>query len=306
MTSLPPKSEPVLPKDDTQHNAELRQAFLKHLPRRIELVQKRAMRLARGAWDINLLGVLAQETQSLTGACGKYGLIEASEKLYNLELLLTDLLCDSAVPEAATRLRLEDLSGMLISSAEPAKPSIATVSDFVLEPAASSLPYPNRLPIPADFWRQFSAREVETLTSAGPLAGVQPPQSLQLGASASLRETRFDSFDSDALTLDVDLHLQKSTTGYHDPFAEALVANPMPVATPPSQVSPAASVPLSAGPSAPSLPAHWWPRWGMQRTSRMVGRWRPGWGWCHANTPAGANKTCWVSANGATRICAPC
>ena len=38
--------------DDSQANAELRQAFANHLPRRIELVQKRVHRLVKGAFDI--------------------------------------------------------------------------------------------------------------------------------------------------------------------------------------------------------------------------------------------------------------
>lgn len=245
----------MLPKDDTQHHAELRQAFLKHLPRRIELVQKRAQRLAKGAWDINLLGVLAQETQALTGACGKYGLIEASERLYNLELLLTDLLCDSAVPEQQTRLRLEDLAAQLISSAEPARPTDASATDFVLEPLASALPYPNRLTIPPEFWRRFGSREVEMLTSQGPGAGIQPPPALQVSLAATQRETRFDSFDPDALSIEVDMKIAQSKGDlYLDPFAAPgpqTAPAPAPVTTPALAPAPAPAVAIAATPATP-------------------------------------------------------
>lgn len=258
----PNPDSPVLPKDDTQHNAELRQAFLKHLPRRIEMVQKRAQRLAKGAWDINLLGVLAQETQALTGACGKYGLIEASERLYNLELLLTDLLCDSAVPEPSTRLRLEDLAAHLISTAEAARPTMAVATDFVLEPAASTLPFPNRLVIPAEFWRRFSQSEVELLSSTSPGAGTQPPPPLQVSLASTQRENRFDSFDPGALSLDVDMKIATTKPEtWHDPLGEPLVARtpestggPVPVGPAPAAASAPAPPPKSAGP-APYAPA---------------------------------------------------
>ncbi len=49
-------------------------------------------------------------------------------------------------------------------------------------------------------------------------------------------------------------------------------------------------------------PALWWPSWGMRRTFKVVARWRPGWAWCPASTPAAASKTCWASVSAGTRI----
>lgn len=175
----------MLPKDETQHQAELRQAFLKHLPRRIELLQKRAQRLANGPWDINLLGVLCQETQVLTGATGRYGLIEANERLYQLELLLTDLLCDAAVPEPSTRLRLTDLSARLLASPETPRATEASVAEFVVEPGQTgTAAQPDRLAPPESFWQLYVRQEMTALSTRHALGSSTPPTPLQIQAAS--------------------------------------------------------------------------------------------------------------------------
>jgi hypothetical protein len=50
--------------DDTQQAAELRLAFLRHLPKRLEMLRKRGQRLCDQGWDINALTLLFREVQT--------------------------------------------------------------------------------------------------------------------------------------------------------------------------------------------------------------------------------------------------
>ncbi|MFK7958011.1 MAG: EAL domain-containing protein [Lysobacterales bacterium] len=68
--------------------AQLRKAFQKTLPRRIGGIQRRLKALAENGWDINTLHLIFFEVQQLAGSSGKYGLVEASENLSALEILL--------------------------------------------------------------------------------------------------------------------------------------------------------------------------------------------------------------------------
>jgi len=67
--------------DDTQQAAELRLAFLRHLPKRLDTLRKRGQRLCTQGWDINALSILFREIQTLAGACGRYGLLDSGELL---------------------------------------------------------------------------------------------------------------------------------------------------------------------------------------------------------------------------------
>ena len=66
--------------DEIQQSAELRQAFLRHLPKRLDGVRRRGRRLCNVGWDINALALLYDELQLLAGNCGSHGLIDLSEK----------------------------------------------------------------------------------------------------------------------------------------------------------------------------------------------------------------------------------
>ncbi|MDJ0656637.1 MAG: EAL domain-containing protein [Xanthomonadales bacterium] len=79
--------------------AQLKQAFHKHLPRRIGSLQRRLKALVEGGWDINTLHLTHAEIQQLAGSSGKYGMVEASEKLYSLEVFLSKLLQSAQPPD---------------------------------------------------------------------------------------------------------------------------------------------------------------------------------------------------------------
>jgi diguanylate cyclase (GGDEF)-like protein len=171
----------VLPKDDTQHNAELRQAFLRHLPRRIETVRKRGHRICSGVWDLNTLTLLLQDVQGLAGAAGRYGLLDASERLYQVEQLLEPWVRTPRLPDAAERQAIEARINALAEVGAAPVATLRTPRDFLV-------PLPERLaqqavPVflrpPEEYWRRFSHREVSRISSD---SHGQPPAALAVPA----------------------------------------------------------------------------------------------------------------------------
>jgi diguanylate cyclase (GGDEF)-like protein len=99
--------------DEIQQSAELRQAFLRHLPKRLDGVRRRGRRLCNVGWDINALALLYDELQLLAGSCGSHGLIDLSEKLYAVERALTPHMEPVALPDPdATRQILQTLDSL--------------------------------------------------------------------------------------------------------------------------------------------------------------------------------------------------
>jgi len=163
----------VLPKDDSQQSAELRQAFLRHLPRRIDAVRKRGHRVCRGVWDVNTVTLLYQDVQGLAGAAGRYGLLDASERLYQVERLLEPLIRDLRLPSATDRSAIESQLDAVLTVSEPPAPSVRSVRDFVVPaPERPGVPLPV-LTAPEEYWRRFSHREVAPMTSE--THGAPPP-----------------------------------------------------------------------------------------------------------------------------------
>ena len=87
--------------DDTQQAAELRLAFVRHLPKRLETLRKRGLRLCTQGWDINALSILFRELQTLAGACGRYGLLDVGERLFAMENFLAPFVQNVAIPNVA-------------------------------------------------------------------------------------------------------------------------------------------------------------------------------------------------------------
>ena len=145
--------------DDTQQAAELRLAFLRHLPKRLEMLRKRGQRLCEQGWDINALTLLFRETQPLAGACGRYGLLDIGEHLFSIERFLAPFVAQVAVPDAAqteafaARLRtfepliasLGGIPGEGERSAGAAAPAARERADF-----------PRFVTPPADYWSRFT------------------------------------------------------------------------------------------------------------------------------------------------------
>ena len=143
--------------DDSQQNAELRQAFLRHLPRRLDTLIRRGHRLGREGWDINALSLLFREVQTLAGACGRYGLLDLGERLFALENFLIDFVERVAIPDGDqtqvfARL-IEDLRELSERSAEEEPAAAANATDGI---DRSDNAYPLQLVPPVEYWKRFS------------------------------------------------------------------------------------------------------------------------------------------------------
>lgn len=179
----------MLPKDETQQNAELRQAFLKHLPRRVEMVRKRGHRVCKGVWDVNTVTLLYQDVQGLAGASGRYGLLEASERLYQIERLLEPFIRQLRMPSADDRLQIEQQLEALVAAAEPPTPTVRSARELHVA-APERVPasvIPSSLRPPEEYWRRFSHREVAMISSethGTPPAPLAPAERWAAGAVA--------------------------------------------------------------------------------------------------------------------------
>jgi diguanylate cyclase (GGDEF)-like protein len=165
----------VLPKDESQQNAELRQAFLRHLPRRIEAVRRRGHRVCRGIWDVNTVTLLYQDVQGLAGAAGRYGLLDASERLFQVERLIEPLIRQLRMPSDEDRAAIEAQLNSLDVIADPPAPTVKSARDFVvpLPERSGHGPTAVLLTPPEEYWRRFSHREQAMLTSES--HGQPPP-----------------------------------------------------------------------------------------------------------------------------------
>jgi diguanylate cyclase (GGDEF)-like protein len=156
--------------DDSQQNAELRQAFLRHLPKRLLGVCKRGLRLCQQGWDINALSLLFGEVQTLAGACGRYGLLELSEHLFSLEGHLAPFVERVAVPDNGQSHKIE----LALLGLEPLIAQHETISRQAARPAAAIAvnvfaTEQNGFPLwvvpPPEYWRRLESIPKTGVTS---------------------------------------------------------------------------------------------------------------------------------------------
>jgi diguanylate cyclase (GGDEF)-like protein len=222
--------------DDTQQAAELRLAFLRHLPKRLDMLRKRGQRLCEHGWDINALTLLFREIQPLAGACGRYGLLDIGEHLFSVERFLAPFVAQVSVPDAAqteafaNRLRaLEPLIASL--GGTPAEGERGGAPTPV--PAARErVDFPLQVTPPPEYWRRF------TRPAAAPVrpAPTAPVTHIPARPRAAPPPTR---------SVEVVEPAQKPAAA-----AASVVAAPVPAA-------PAAKAPVAAAPAvvAPRPPA---------------------------------------------------
>ncbi len=90
-------------------DAELQTAFRQHFPRRLKTLLRRARAQCRTGWDCNVLRSLHDEIALLAGACGRYGMLEAGDRLLALESTLAPALETGQMPDAATTGQIDGL-----------------------------------------------------------------------------------------------------------------------------------------------------------------------------------------------------
>lgn len=143
------------PANEGQQRAELRIAFLKHLPRRLEQVSRRGRRFCQEGWDINGLSLLHDDVQRMAGVAGRYGELEISQQLHALENLLDPFLRKECLPDEGT-------NQAVVAVLDGLAPNIdSRIFTSGLHPAilASSpgLQAAHRAePAPAFYWRRWS------------------------------------------------------------------------------------------------------------------------------------------------------
>lgn len=208
--------------DDTRQSTELRQAFLRYLPQRLETLARRTNQLATNGWDINALSQLLHEIQTLTGACSRYGLLDLGEHLFALESRLTDFVEHIAVPDATESATL----GALIDA-------IATLG-AALAPPSAALPaidaadrsnngYPLQLTPPIGFVERFATATTTTpISSDHPRGSSHSPEleiavspasvsipSLSAPSSDRVRRRAYHLSDTNAFTRELDRKLER-------------------------------------------------------------------------------------------------
>ncbi|MDW8480286.1 MAG: response regulator [Xanthomonadales bacterium] len=167
------------PAESQQHAAELRQAFLRHLPKRVDRVCRRGRQLLRAGWDINALSLLHRDAQALAGAAGRYGALEASETLYALELALQPFVEGAALPDAAQGERIAGLVQRLASLVQSL--SLRGLEGGAERPSPAPGPFgattPLHRPAPPAYWRRFGLPDLERAPPAAAPAPtpVAPP-----------------------------------------------------------------------------------------------------------------------------------
>ncbi len=145
--------------DDHQQRAELRIAFLKHLPKRVDQLLHRCRQFCIGGWDINGLSLLHEDVQRIAGTAGRYGALEVSEQLLAIESLLGDFLQRESVPDAAANERLLQVLDRLSShgsgAATPPAGSATTPIAALLAAAPAAPDFARAEVPPSHYWRRW-------------------------------------------------------------------------------------------------------------------------------------------------------
>jgi diguanylate cyclase (GGDEF)-like protein len=164
--------------DDTQQAAELRLAFVRHLPKRLETLRKRGLRLCTQGWDINALTVLFRELQTLAGTCGRYGLLDVGERLFSMESFLAPFVQNVAIPDVAqTEAFTMQLAGLdlLIAQHEERhiEPAVTQAAQLTVAPARAGS-YPLQVTPPPEYWKRFGPAPARPVAPEKPKP-VAPP-----------------------------------------------------------------------------------------------------------------------------------
>ncbi|MBS7458462.1 EAL domain-containing protein [Coralloluteibacterium stylophorae] len=125
--------------------AELRQAYLRHLPQRVQALAGRIQRYGEQGWDAPGLALLHEDVQRLAGASGRYGLVQASQRLLALESLLGTHRERQTLPDAEGQRQLAALiqelgsqTPSMLAAQESAGATAALPSEAA--PAAATAP----------------------------------------------------------------------------------------------------------------------------------------------------------------------
>ena len=120
---------------DGSESAELRNAFLRQLTERTEVIGRRVDRFLQSGWDINGICLLYADARRLGDGSARFGLDELAEPLQNLAALLQKSLEQEQLPDIELGGRLcelvQTLSDLAPSPPEaPPEPPPTTLAAF--------------------------------------------------------------------------------------------------------------------------------------------------------------------------------
>lgn len=174
----------------SQHD-EYRQAFLRHLPKRLESIEQRIQRYRRDGWSGDGVTALNDDIQRLAGASGRYDLVEASQHLLTLEQMLGEHQGHRTLPTPQQAERMLALTAAVTASlsARPVTPT---------KIANSEVP-------PAAWWRRWAA------DAAAPHAAIMPATTAANDALKASGITRriYLLADGNAFAAELAQHLEK-------------------------------------------------------------------------------------------------
>lgn len=175
--------------DESQQRTELRLAFLRHLPKRIEALCRRARRFCAEGWDINGLSLLHEDVQRLAGASGRYGALEASEQLLMLETLLDELAESGGLPDEAGNGHLLALLDSLTAHAGEAVvedvPAATAEDGATHAPAKVEAKGPSHAETPPpNYWRRWAGDAPPPAEALAPATTSATPKTADLEPAA--------------------------------------------------------------------------------------------------------------------------
>ena len=174
---------------ERDQSAELRDAFLHHLPQRLKTLLRRARAQSRGGWDINVLQLVLDEVANLAGACGRYGQLELGERLLALESTLGPYAQTQQVPDQGVCAQIDALLDSLRPHLDgpTSVPLWAPAPELAGEPALAHEDdggYPLHEAPPPNHWRALGVADfipdlpvvaAEPARPAAPQAAQQTP-----------------------------------------------------------------------------------------------------------------------------------
>ncbi|HRG15530.1 MAG TPA: EAL domain-containing protein [Pseudomonadota bacterium] len=179
----------MLSPDESQQSAELRQVFVKTLPKRLETVHRRARRLTMQGWDVNVLTVFFQDVQALAGACGRYGVLDAGEVLFGIETFVAPYLEQVSLPDDEARPQFQhaiDALGALIAKHVPEK--VAATGPGVMPLVVERGGIQTLVVPPREYWRRWGVGDVDIAlanATTAPMAPAAAPAAAPATASAA-------------------------------------------------------------------------------------------------------------------------
>jgi len=207
-------------------------AFLRQLPRRVEVIGRRFHRFMRDGWDINGLALIHEDSTRLAHSCEKQGLAQAQASLKTISMLLTETLQRQSLPDLALAERLQHL----IEDLNASVPSPAETSVDSTTPRLQSHKGRSETP-PLGYWRRWgddAPRPVMVAAVAVPVAAPLRPLETAVPDPWGTKAIHFGSLSSSGASYGKDaptLALEANVASYIAATTAAPAALPVAAAS---------------------------------------------------------------------------